>query len=267
MAMRALRILLASSLIALSLLAAPASATSYSTDQSDLYYIPSESGWGIQLVQRGDTIFATLFVYDGAGNPIWYVGTLYAVGLVWSGSIYLTTGPYFGAMAYNPALFGGRVVGTMKWMPTTITEGILTYSVDGVEVRKDITRQTLVSDNYNGRYGGGVHQDRTQCFNALNNGIVENVAVLGVNQNGTAVSMSTEAAAGPSCSYVGTLLQSGQMGSITGNYNCTDGDFGAFGLIEVTVTLWAISGRLLATSTPSGCHSTGWFGGARTTTF
>ena len=35
--MRALRLLLASSLVALSLLAAPASATSYSTDQSDLW--------------------------------------------------------------------------------------------------------------------------------------------------------------------------------------------------------------------------------------
>jgi hypothetical protein len=108
--MRALRLLLASSLFALSLLAAPASATSYSTDQSDLWYIPAESGWGIQLVQRDNIIFATLFVYDAARNPVWYVGTLNPAGpgLAWSGSIYLTTGSYFGAMPYNPALFTGR---------------------------------------------------------------------------------------------------------------------------------------------------------------
>lgn len=48
--MCALRLLLASSLFAVSLLANPASATSFSTDQSDLWYIPAESGWGIQLV-------------------------------------------------------------------------------------------------------------------------------------------------------------------------------------------------------------------------
>jgi len=76
--MRALRLLLASSLIALSLVAAPASATYFSTDQSDLWYIPAESGWGIQLVQRGAVIFFTMFVYDATHNPVWYVGTLAA---------------------------------------------------------------------------------------------------------------------------------------------------------------------------------------------
>jgi hypothetical protein len=220
-------------------------------------------------VQRDNLIFVTMFVYDAARNPIWYVGTLNpsGAGLAWSGSIYLTTGSYFGAMPYNPALFGGRIVGTMTWTPTTVTDGILTYSVDGVVVSKNITRQTLVNENYNGRFGGGIHQERTGCFSAVNNGLVENVAVLGVVQNGSAISMSSEALAGPTCSYAGTLLQSGQMGSISGNYSCSDGDFGAFSIFEVQVTLWAISGRLQATSTPAGCHSTGWFGGARTTTF
>jgi hypothetical protein len=43
--------------------ASPTYATSFSTDQSDLYYVVIESGWGIQLVQGGSVIFATLFVY------------------------------------------------------------------------------------------------------------------------------------------------------------------------------------------------------------
>ncbi|MGH9549106.1 MAG: hypothetical protein ACRD3W_07025, partial [Terriglobales bacterium] len=108
--MRTLRLLLASSLVALSLFAAPAPATSFSTDQSDLWYIASESGWGIQLVQRGNLIFITMFVYDPTGKPIWYVGTLNPTGtaLVWSGDIYVTTGPWFGTQPYNTALFGGR---------------------------------------------------------------------------------------------------------------------------------------------------------------
>ena len=32
-------------------------ATAFSTDQSDLWWVPSESGWGMQLVHRGSLIF------------------------------------------------------------------------------------------------------------------------------------------------------------------------------------------------------------------
>ena len=62
-------------LAAVSFSALPAYATSFSTDQSDLYYIVAESGWGIQLVQRGSVIFATMFVYGPSGTPTWYVAT------------------------------------------------------------------------------------------------------------------------------------------------------------------------------------------------
>ena len=56
-------------LAAVSFLASPAYPASFSTDQSDLYYIPAESGWGIQLVQRGAVIFATMFVYGPGYTP------------------------------------------------------------------------------------------------------------------------------------------------------------------------------------------------------
>ena len=267
--MRALRLLLASSLIALSLIASPACATSYSTDQSDLWYIPAESGWGIQLVQRGNIIFFTMFVYDAAHNPVWYVGTLnhQGSGYVWTGDMYLTTGPWFGA-TFNPALFGGRIVGSMTWNGITVTTGTLTYSVDGVAVVKNVVRQTLVNEDYSGRYGGGLHEDRSGCFSSIFNGTYEDAAILVVSQTGTAVTMSTQTLTGGVCSYSGTLTQDGQMGTIAGAYSCSsDGDHGNFTLFEVQITRWAISGRLDAASVPTGCHGTGWFGGARTTTF
>jgi hypothetical protein len=49
-------------------------------------------------------------------------------------------------MPYNPALFTGRIVGTMTWTPTSTIDGMLVYSVDGVGVSKSITRQTLVNE-------------------------------------------------------------------------------------------------------------------------
>jgi hypothetical protein len=60
-------ILLASAL----LFAPPAYATSYSTDVSDLWWVPTESGWGMQLVQEGSTVYATLFVYGPTDQPTW----------------------------------------------------------------------------------------------------------------------------------------------------------------------------------------------------
>ena len=167
--MRALRLFLASSLIAFRSSRRqrpqhpipPTSPTSTTSRQNQAGASSSCS--------ETTSLFATLFVYDAARNPTWYVGTLYPAGpgLAWSGSIYLTTGSYFGAMPYNPALFTGRIVGTMTWTPTSTIDGMLTYSVDGVGVSKNITRQTLVNENYNGRFGGGIHQDRTGCFSAL----------------------------------------------------------------------------------------------------
>ena len=71
-----------------SFLALPAHSTSFSTDQSDLYYIPAESGWGVQLVQRGSVIFATLFVFGPGGATTWYVATLnFVSGSTWTGDL------------------------------------------------------------------------------------------------------------------------------------------------------------------------------------
>ena len=46
-------------------------ATSFSTDQSDIYNALNEAGWAVEFVQRGSAIFAVLYVYDQSGNPVW----------------------------------------------------------------------------------------------------------------------------------------------------------------------------------------------------
>src|SRR5437867_10196852 len=111
-------------LAAASFLASPASSTSFSIDQSDLYYIPAESGWGIQLVQRGSVIFGTMFVYGPSNTPTWYVATMqFAGNFTWTGDLYATTGPYFGTVPFNPANVVATKVGTMTWTQTSVTTG------------------------------------------------------------------------------------------------------------------------------------------------
>lgn len=266
-AMRVLRILLTSSLVAFSLLTTPVSATSYSTDQSDLWYIPAESGWGIQLVQRGNLIFFTMFVYDPAGKPIWYVGTISPTGapFTWSGDMYVTNGPWLGAQPYNPALFGGRIVGTLTWTGTSVTTGTLSYSVDGVSVTKNVVRQTLVNDDFNGNYDGGLHEVFGNCANPGNNGAFATAGLVDVHQAGTAITINTYPIVGAGCTYSGTLSQYGQMGDITGTYACTNGLFGTFHAFELQVNISGFTGRFTDNATALQCSGSGWFGGLRNT--
>src|SRR2546421_1498098 len=96
--LREIRVMLFASLLAVNGLCQPhVYATAYATDFSDLWWIPSESGWGIQFVQQHNVIFGTTFIYGPGGQPIWYVATMPWVGPgAFSGALYVTQGPYFG---------------------------------------------------------------------------------------------------------------------------------------------------------------------------
>ena len=93
----------------------PAAATTYSVDFTDMWFNANESGWGVNVIQQSDMIFATLFVYGADNTPRWYVtgaGLQGSGGSTFSGNLYSTTGPYF-AGSFNPAAVGNAVVGSM----------------------------------------------------------------------------------------------------------------------------------------------------------
>ncbi len=54
----------------------PAAATSFSVDNSDLWGNPAENGWGLQIVQRAEIIFVTLYLYNANNTPVWYAAVL-----------------------------------------------------------------------------------------------------------------------------------------------------------------------------------------------
>jgi hypothetical protein len=253
-----------------SLLAPVASATSFSIDQSDLWYVAAEVGWGMQLIQRGSVIFATLFVYGPVGEPLWYSATLDSTSSgTWTGNLYATTGPYFATVPFNPMLVGYSQVGTMTWTAQTVESGTATYSVNGITVVKNVVRQTLIVDNFSGHYAGGIHQVVTGCPNATLNTTTDLTGTIDITQNGTAITI-VEAfpAASSICTYTGTLSEAGQMGSAQLGFTCIDSTGGTGSIDQMQVTPFAISGSFSATYTdPAGCQSSGWFGGFRGTTF
>ena len=63
-----------------------ASASTFSTDITDMWYVPAESGWGINVILQNNVAFVTFFVYDVNRNPVWYTATLNSNdGLTWTG--------------------------------------------------------------------------------------------------------------------------------------------------------------------------------------
>ena len=99
-----------SALLVLSLFLAPL--TVEATDYSDIWWNPSENGWGVNLAQSDTFIFATFFVYGPNNQPIWYAGNLSDDGHGnYTGGLYATTGTYLGTTPYDPTQFTATQVG------------------------------------------------------------------------------------------------------------------------------------------------------------
>lgn len=253
-------------LAAVSLFASPLRATSFSVDQSDIWYIVTESGWGIQLVQRGSVIFATLFVYGPAGGaPTWYVATMGSSdGVTWTGDLLATTGPWLGTVPFDPTTVTIRKVGTMTWTPQSLTTGTLMYVVDGTAVTKNIVRQTLVFDDYSGVYLGAFHASITACSNPSGNGSGEvPLTTFTVTQNGASINITFAVLGFGSMTISGPLSQSGQFGTVTGTYTDTTGDAGTASVSALNVQTNSIAGTFVQDSTKEGCHAVGYFAAMR----
>jgi len=248
-------------LTAASFFASPAYSTSFSVDQSDLYYIPAESGWGIQLVQRGSVIFGTMFVYGPSNTPTWYVATMHFAGnFTWTGDLYATTGPYFGTVPFDPANVVATKVGTMTWVAQTIETGSLSYVVDGVAVTKNVVRQTLVFDDYSGTYLGALHATATDCTNPADNAAPVDLpfATISVIQSDSSISM-TISILGSILTISGTLSQSGQFGTVLGTYTSNVGELGNVAVSAMNVQVNSLAAGFSLDSTNIGCQTVGYF--------
>jgi hypothetical protein len=227
-----------------------AGATSVSTNHSDLWWIPSESGWGIQFVQEGNVIFATLFVYDANMNPTWYVATMnFASGPpnTWTGTLYATRGSWFGG-SFNPNAVTPQAVGSMTFIVTDVDNGTLLYSVNGLVVTKSITRQTLVYENFSGTFVGLVNIVNSGCISPTINGTYSTPIGIVITHNGSSFGMTTVAPSGNTCSYSGNYTQSGHMGNVLGSFSCTDGTAGSFHEFEMEVSEGGFTSRFAAAS-------------------
>ena len=114
------------------------------TNYQDLWWVAggAEAGWGINLTQQGNTIFATWFTYDVDGTPLWLsVSAALTAPGVYSGQLIRTAGPPFSAMPFNPLLVTRNVVGTATLTFANGNAATFAYTVGSVTQSKQITRQ------------------------------------------------------------------------------------------------------------------------------
>ncbi len=118
------------------------------TNYQDLWWnspANSESGWGINITQQSNTLFATWFTYDTTGKGMWIVmaqGTSTTPG-VYTGALYQTSGPRFDQ--FDPTKVVVTQVGTGTFTFTSATTGTFNYTVKGVTQTKNVMRESFAT--------------------------------------------------------------------------------------------------------------------------
>lgn len=119
------------------------------TNYSGWWWMPSEPGWGLTLMQAtGAThgLFGAWHVYDASGAPLWY--TLQAGSWTsstrWSGKIVASTGSWLELPNYDPAAFHFDLVGEVAiefgQAPGQEGKATLQYTLNGKSGSKVIQR-------------------------------------------------------------------------------------------------------------------------------
>ena len=253
----------------------PASATTTSTDFTDLWWNSSESGWGFNVIHQGNTLFGTLFVYGTDQSARWYVADAMvpqaasAGTFIFKSKFYQTSGPYFGAVPFNPAATVTEVGEATITFPTATT-ATLVYNVGTTTITKQLTRQTFRSNTTTGQYIGGMTAITSSCANSGNNGLPANIIGDVVSTfNGTSVTFRVDYVLQGNnavCNFAGLYSQQGRLGTVTnGSWSCAIGtttlNNGTFALSQVDVQVNGLYSNILAAD--QICAYTGRFGGLR----
>ena len=243
----------------------PASATTYGKDYTDLWFVPSEPGWGVNLIQQYETLFATLFVYGPDNSPRWYVASDLRFGQdFFTGGLYQTNGPAFSAPWTGSATL--TQVGSMNLSFASANSGTLTYVVNGVRVEKQIQRQSFRGNNIAGNYIGGLVGRASACRSSADNGVFYVTGRLTV-QHGSGnptmrVDYNSNTGAAINCTFTGTYGSAGRLGTIAGGtFTCSFGSAGTFTMAEIDVGRNGFTAAF--SGSDSSCTLEGAFGGIK----
>jgi len=115
----------------------------WGVDATDIWWNAQESGWGLTLAQHGNNIFGVWFTYDAQGRPLFLVmpGVTFDGANRFTGTLYTTTGPYFGNASFDPAAVRASAVGTATLSLDPRSGGTFTALTNGLTQARTIARQ------------------------------------------------------------------------------------------------------------------------------
>ena len=118
-----------------------------STNYQDLWWSPSESGWGVSITHQDDTLFVAWFTYRADGNGQWLVGSNVSKSPTgtYRGRLYRTTGLPFSGIGAGSAVENVTDVGDITLAFRDGENAEMRYTLDGIARVKTITRQNWAS--------------------------------------------------------------------------------------------------------------------------
>jgi hypothetical protein len=257
-------------LFALLLLVAASRAAA--VDYTDIYYVLGEDGYGFNVVENdsdfGSFLFVTFFIYGTDNKPTWYTAqlTLDQNSGNFNGSLYATTGTYFG-LPWNPKDHSAAVqVGAASFQPNGPYTAKFIYVVTGppmVTVTKSIQRQFLGNFIIDGVFSGIAKTIESGCASAgtffddvditvsqpINNAGPVSIVLKYINFSNSLT-----------CTYSGNLTAWGKLYQIpSASYVCSDGFKSNAKIDELIRTPHGIEGVWSAIN--GDCRETGTFSG------
>ena len=245
----------------------PAQTSVLSQNVTDLWWDPSQSGWGLALYQSGTFIYAVLFVYDQNNRPTWYPAELqYQGNGVYTGPIYSMTGPWFGSGNFAASSVARQQAGTMTITLQGNGSAVVSYTIDGQNVTRTLVRQTLRNSDLTGTFTVQSTLTATNCASASNNGTVNGTSRFTViDMGGSNRQITWHNPNGGTCTYNGAATQSGRFASLpNAAYSCTTGEHGTINFSNLSSVNGVFSGQVSGGSNSNGCTYSGGFGGLNT---
>ncbi len=242
----------------------------HANDYSDVWITQGEGGWGVSILQWGNTMFASFFVYGPDSKPTWYVAVMSWDGVSkYSGTLYAERGTYF-ALPWVPSDQIETVAGTALFQPSALNnfQGQLIYTVNNgasvITVQKAVERLTVVSVPLAGTYFGGQSGAYSGCTTSANNTTYFDHYKLVVTQTSTTASLNFQFTSNLTCTISGTVSQNGQLYSLNAaSYLCSNQlDTTAF-VSDLKITAQGIEGVLIAPNVGGACREDARFSAVR----
>ncbi len=227
------------------------------TNYQDMWWNPAESGWGINITQQDNTMFAVWFIYGATGQPLWLVMSNAqrsgAAGNTFIGDLFQTTGTAFSTVPFVPlGTANVNKVGQATFVFSDARTASVTYTVNGTQVVKSITRQFLSNLNLTGTYFGGIFRTAACTNSGVSNSTFQ------IDHTPATGAVRIVEAGGNLCLFTGTTTQFGSIVEAAGNYQC-QGETGTWTGKEGIATESSLSIKLALQTGAGICNAT--FGG------